>query len=180
MTFFVSILCECFKFFKTFSLFLTFADKCFHACPCVSGTPINMCIVQSRTCLAQVSLPRTKTLTAMSWSRTPHKTRFVEVFRLYFSLKACVLHYSVIHEAILSSQYQLLNFTKNWSWYFHSKNNCDIQYGHYWWLNCEMVVCIFRLKAGVDGSQTFVTFNHDRHSWKVNIWSFDHTWQWKL
>ena len=45
---------------------------------CVSGTPVNMCFAQSRACLAQVSLPGTKTLMATRRSRTPGNTRFVQ------------------------------------------------------------------------------------------------------
>lgn len=46
---------------------------------CISGTPFIMSVVQSRACLAQVSLPRTKTLITTSRSRTPHNLRFDEV-----------------------------------------------------------------------------------------------------
>lgn len=46
---------------------------------CLSGTLVNMSIVQSRACPAQVSLDRRKILMASSRSRTPRKTRCVEV-----------------------------------------------------------------------------------------------------
>lgn len=44
---------------------------------CFAGTPVKMCFVQSRACLAQVSLPGTTALMATSRSWTPNNTRFV-------------------------------------------------------------------------------------------------------